>query len=141
MNKITDFKSHKNFNHGGPKFSLCLESSGLTCQIPNLYKTFCDGSTDPTKNSQLNIDIGHIKSYLIGTLSRSNPYDVIINNYGSIVSSEFKKDFDQRNYIVSNAKLESLGWKADNTIDDGIIELINGYNIIAKFKNKDFTNL
>lgn len=107
MNKITDFKSHKNFNHGGPKFSLCLESSGLTCQIPNLYKTFCDGSTDPTKNSQLNIDIGHIKSYLIGTLASPDPYDVIINNYGSIVSSEFKKDFDKcENLIVHNNKTQ-----------------------------------
>lgn len=58
-----------------------------------------------------------------------------------IVKNEFKKDFDQRNYKVSNAKLESLGWSAKHSLDDGIQELIKGYQMITKFKNKDFTNL
>lgn len=58
-----------------------------------------------------------------------------------IVQNEFKKDFDQRNYKVSNAKLESLGWIANHSLDDGIQELLKGYKLITKFKNKDFTNL
>lgn len=58
-----------------------------------------------------------------------------------IVQNEFKKDFDQRNYKVSNAKLESLGWVAKHSLDDGIQELLKGYQLITKFKNKDFTNL
>ncbi len=107
MNKIIDFKSNSNFSKGGPKFSLCLESSGLTCQIPNVYKTFCDGFVDPTKNPQLNIDIDHIKSYLIGTLASPDPFDVIINNYGSIVSSQFKTDFDPcQNFIVNDIRTD-----------------------------------
>jgi nucleoside-diphosphate-sugar epimerase len=55
--------------------------------------------------------------------------------------NEFKKDFDQRNYRVSNAKLESLGWSPLFSLDRGIKELILGYKLINKFKNKDFTNL
>jgi nucleoside-diphosphate-sugar epimerase len=58
-----------------------------------------------------------------------------------IVQNDFKQDFDQRNYIVSNAKLESQGWVPTFTLEDGIQELIKGYQFINKFKNKDFTNL
>jgi nucleoside-diphosphate-sugar epimerase len=58
-----------------------------------------------------------------------------------IVQNEFKQDADQRNYLVSNLKLESQGWLPTFTLEDGIQELIKGYNLINKFKNKDFTNL
>jgi len=58
-----------------------------------------------------------------------------------IVQNNFKQDFDQRNYIVSNAKLENQGWVPTFTLDKGIQELIKGYQLITKFKNKDFTNL
>jgi len=58
-----------------------------------------------------------------------------------IVENDFKQDFDQRNYIVSNAKLESKGWKPEFSLEDGIQELIAGYKLIKKYKDKDFTNL
>ena len=58
-----------------------------------------------------------------------------------IVQNEFKKDLDQRNYRVSNEKLEALGWKPDFSLTRGVEELINGYQQIIKYKNKDFTNL
>jgi nucleoside-diphosphate-sugar epimerase len=58
-----------------------------------------------------------------------------------IVENNFKQDFDQRNYMVSNTKLESKGWKPEYSLEDGIKELIQGYQLIQKFKNKDFTNL
>lgn len=58
-----------------------------------------------------------------------------------IIQDNFKKDFDQRNYIVSNAKLESQGWFPTFSLQSGIQELIEGYQLITKFKNKDFTNL
>ena len=58
-----------------------------------------------------------------------------------IVENNFKQDFDQRNYMVSNAKLESKGWKPEFSLEDGIQELIAGYKLIKKYKDKDFTNL
>lgn len=58
-----------------------------------------------------------------------------------IVENNFKKDFDQRNYMVSNNKLESQGWVPTFTLESGIQELIKGYQLIKKFKDKDFTNL
>ncbi len=36
-------------------------------------------------------------------------------------------DPDQRNYTVSNAKLEATGWKPSFSLDDGIVELMKGY--------------
>jgi nucleoside-diphosphate-sugar epimerase len=58
-----------------------------------------------------------------------------------IVENNFKQDFDQRNYMVSNFKLENAGWVPTFTLEDGIKELIKGYQLIRKFKDKDFTNL
>ncbi len=47
-----------------------------------------------------------------------------------IHSAEIGEDPDKRDYIVSNDKIESLGWHPDHTLDDGIQELIKGYKII-----------
>ena len=55
-----------------------------------------------------------------------------------IVTSEIGKDPDQRNYIVSNDKLESLGWKANCDLDDGIHEIIKAYPML---ETNPFTNL
>lgn len=51
----------------------------------------------------------------------------------TILEAHLGKDPDQRNYIVSNLKLESTGWIADFTIDDGIKELIKGYKMFKKY--------
>jgi len=48
----------------------------------------------------------------------------------TIVEGDIKKDPDQRNYIVSNEKLEATGWKPYHTIDDGVQELIKGYQYL-----------
>ena len=43
------------------------------------------------------------------------------------VEEKIKKDPDQRNYIVSNKKIESKGFKPQYSVDDGIRELIQGF--------------
>ena len=48
------------------------------------------------------------------------------------------KDPDQRNYIVSNKKIESIGMKAKVTLDEGISELIKG---LGMFMSYPYTNL
>ena len=58
-----------------------------------------------------------------------------------IIEEQFKEDFDKRNYVVSNEKLEKTGWSCDFSLDAGIQELIKAYKMICNFKNKDFTNL
>jgi len=51
----------------------------------------------------------------------------------AIVEENIQKDVDQRNYIVSNEKLEQTGWMPQHTIDDGISELIKGFSYLKKF--------
>jgi nucleoside-diphosphate-sugar epimerase len=58
-----------------------------------------------------------------------------------IIEEQFKEDFDKRNYIVSNEKLEKTGWFCDYSLDAGIQELLSAYKMINNFKNREFTNL
>ena len=48
-----------------------------------------------------------------------------------IHSAQIGEDPDKRDYIVSNEKIETLGWKAMYSLDAGIEELIKGYQIIS----------
>jgi nucleoside-diphosphate-sugar epimerase len=58
-----------------------------------------------------------------------------------IIENEFSTDIDNRNYIVSNDKLESYGWEPKYSIDDGIKELILAYQMVITDNNKKYTNL
>ena len=55
-----------------------------------------------------------------------------------IYKSVTGKDPDQRNYLVSNKKIEKNGFKPKVSIEEGINELIKGLKI---FNTKTFTNL
>ena len=74
------------------------------------------------------------KKELAETIKKYFPDLVIIEN-------EFSTDKDNRNYIVSNDKLESTGWKPLYTIENGINELISAYKMIITDNNKKYTNL
>lgn len=54
-----------------------------------------------------------------------------------IHSASIGEDLDKRDYIVSNEKIEFLGWKPDYSLDDGIKELLKGYLILNP---NQFTN-
>ena len=58
-----------------------------------------------------------------------------------IKQDDFKEDFDKRNYIVSNDKLEALGWKPIYDLDYGIKQLMSAYKIVINKNNQNFTNL
>ncbi len=48
------------------------------------------------------------------------------------------KDPDQRNYVVSNAKIEATGFKTAHSLEAGIADLIKGYTMI---KNTRYGNV
>jgi len=58
-----------------------------------------------------------------------------------IIEEDFKKDEDQRNYLVSNEKLEKTGWSPRYSLNDGITELLKAYNMVINYNNGAFTNL
>ena len=52
------------------------------------------------------------------------------NNNFEISLNEFGKDVDKRDYIVSNQKIENRGFKAEFSLDHGIIELIKLFKFL-----------
>ena len=58
-----------------------------------------------------------------------------------IKEEQFREDFDKRNYIVSNEKLERLGWNPQYDLDYGIQQLIDCYQLVITHNNRSFTNL
>jgi nucleoside-diphosphate-sugar epimerase len=56
----------------------------------------------------------------------------------TFIDAPVGKDPDQRNYIVSNDKIEATGFKTIMSLDAGIVELIKGYTMI---KNSTYGNI
>lgn len=54
------------------------------------------------------------------------------------IEAPIGKDPDQRNYIVSNAKLEATGYNTQVTLDQGLSELIKGFVMV---KNTRYGNV
>lgn len=54
------------------------------------------------------------------------------------VEATIGEDPDKRDYIVSNAKIEKTGFKPDVSLQNGIAELIKGYQVI---KRNQFANI
>ncbi len=52
--------------------------------------------------------------------------------------AEIGEDPDKRDYIISNEKIESTGFKPAVSLQDGIAELVKGYQVI---KRNQFSNL
>ena len=55
-----------------------------------------------------------------------------------IVEAEIGKDKDQRNYVVSNEKIELEGFKPNYNLNNGIQELLKGFTMI---KNTKYGNI
>ena len=53
---------------------------------------------------------------------------------------KIKKDPDQRNYIVSNEKIENTGFKPEYSLSYGIKELIKGYTMLKNQIKEDSLN-
>ena len=54
--------------------------------------------------------------------------------------NDYYEDPDKRDYIVSNEKIESTGWKPEWDLDMGIKQLIMGYQMIVPKMGSEFRN-
>ena len=98
---------------------------------------FCIKNYNKMNGQAYNVGLSHAnlnKRELAEAIKTQYPDLVIIEN-------DFSSDFDNRDYIVSNYKLESLGWKPKHFIEEGIKELAKAYQMIITDNNKKYTNL
>ena len=58
----------------------------------------------------------------------------------AISYNDFYEDPDKRDYIVSNVKIESTGWRPVWDLDMGIKQLIQGYQMIVPRMGAEFRN-
>ena len=75
-------------------------------------------------------------------LSKQELLEKIQNHVSNFAVSynDYYEDPDKRDYIVSNAKIESTGWSPEWDIDRGINELIMGYQMIVPKMGAEFRN-
>lgn len=104
-------------------------------------------------------DVGHVFTYSLDNYEsmKNNSYNVGLSDANlskeelldkikkyipdfAISYSNFYTDPDKRNYIVSNKKIESTGWRPKYNLDDGIIELMKTYQIIIPKLSSEFRN-
>lgn len=81
---------------------------------------FCVNNFDKMKGQCFNVGLSsaNLSKYELCQKIKEHIPELII------LDAPTGKDPDKRNYIVSNEKLESLGWKPRYSLDDGIREMI-----------------
>ncbi|MBI2033746.1 MAG: NAD(P)-dependent oxidoreductase [Candidatus Liptonbacteria bacterium] len=94
----------------------------------------CMEHFDAMKNQAYNVglsDANLSKLELCEEIKKQIPQFVFLE-------SKIGEDKDKRNYIVSNEKIEKTGFKPQVSLQEGIAELIKGYQVI---KRNDFANI
>lgn len=95
---------------------------------------FCVENFEKLKNNVYNFGLEEAN---LTKLELANQIKKYVPEF-QITENQFEKDPDQRDYIVSNQKIINTGFKFENSLDQGIKELINE---IPKLKNKNFSNV
>ena len=95
---------------------------------------FALNNFDKMKNEIFNVGLSD------ANLSKKELCEAIQNRIKEFAFFEdnLQKDPDQRNYIVSNKKIEGLGFKPKVSLEQGIDELVKGYNML---KTKKYSNI
>ncbi|MCK4431296.1 MAG: NAD(P)-dependent oxidoreductase, partial [Candidatus Aminicenantes bacterium] len=109
--------------------------------VGDVTKAFihCLENFDRMKNEPYNVGLSNAK------LSKWELCEEIKKQIPEFWFTEYKgeewaKDPDKRNYIVSNEKIESTGFKAKTSLQEGIAELIKGYKVIKR-DDRRFSNV
>ena len=90
--------------------------------------THCLGNFDRMKGEPYNVGLSE------ANLSKRDLCEEIRQQVPrfTVLEAEVGRDPDQRNYIVSNEKIERTGFKATVSLPTGIAELIKGYQVIRR---------
>ena len=96
--------------------------------VRDITKAFIHGidNFDQMKNQIFNVGLSeaNISKLELCSKIKEHIHDFVY------LEEKIGKDPDQRNYIVSNEKIEKTGFKTDVTLDLGITELIKGFQMV-----------
>jgi len=95
----------------------------------------CIENYDSMKNEAYNVGLSEANLSKLELAEKIKKY---IPKF-KITCDEIGEDPDKRDYIVSNEKIEKTGFSPKFSLDDGIKELIKGYNILLK--NDPYRNI
>jgi nucleoside-diphosphate-sugar epimerase len=98
--------------------------------IKDVAKAFIHSISNFSKMKNEIYNIG-LSSANLSKLELCNLISKQIKNF-IIKEAKFSVDPDQRNYIVSNKKIELTGYLPEYSLDIGIKELIKGYQMISE---------
>lgn len=96
-----------------------------------------DSLADKLKGQAFNLGLSSANLSKLQLAQKIQEYVPDLN----IMCAEVGTDPDQRNYIVSNDKIESLGFRPRYTLDEGIKELIKYNKVFRRVDSAGFTNL
>jgi len=104
--------------------------------VRDVAKAFihCLDNFDKMKDEPYNVGLSNAnlsKWELCGEIKKQ-----VSNFY--FIEAEIGEDPDKRDYIVSNEKIETTGFKSDYSLQQGITELIKGYQVIRR---NQFSNI
>jgi len=104
--------------------------------IRDVVRAFIHGieNFESMKNEPYNVGLSDAN---LSKIELCNKIKEFVPNF-TILEEEIGKDPDQRNYIVSNEKIEKTGFMPEYSLEFGIKELIKGYTII---NNNRFSNV
>lgn len=120
------------------KFVVLFESNFKRnyIHVVDVVRVFELALTNPESFSGEIFNVG-LSSANISKLELCREIAQFIPNF-TFVEAPFGRDPDQRNYLVSNSKIESRGFKPEITLQQGIQELAKG---LKMFDKRPFTNL
>ncbi len=103
------------------------------CDVSNAFQLALDNPQD-FNGEIFNVGLSEAN---ISKLDLCKKIQILVPNF-TFIEAPLGKDPDQRNYIVSNKKIESKGFKPLVSLDRGLAELVKG---LPMFKQKLFSNI
>ncbi len=104
--------------------------------VRDVAKAFCHGleNFEAMKNEPYNVGLSDAN---LSKWELCETIKTIVPDF-YFVEADIGEDPDKRDYIVSNGKIESTGFKPDCALPEGITELVKAYQII---RNNTFANI
>lgn len=88
----------------------------------------CINNWDAMKNKPYNVGLSAAN---LSKLQLAQAIKEILPNL-IIIENNYIQDPDKRDYLVSNSRIESMGWVPEKSLKDGILEMKTGFEMLGR---------